>query len=72
MFEDASSSASPEAFLDEQEVETRTTERLQVGDVPKAEQGVQGNLFDGDAKRVYGSRAIVLDSEGYRIALHSK
>lgn len=54
VFEDASSSASPEAFLDEQEVETGTTERLQVRDVPKAEQGVQGNLFDGDAKREEG------------------
>jgi len=50
VFENVSSSASPEAFLDEQEVEAGPT-----GDPPAHEtrepgRGVQRNLFDGDAK----------------------
>ncbi|MBI3529241.1 MAG: hypothetical protein HY067_14890 [Betaproteobacteria bacterium] len=46
VFEEASTGTSPEAFLDEPDVETGAKEQPQARSARELERGVQGNLFD--------------------------
>ncbi|MDQ3565445.1 MAG: hypothetical protein M3436_15400 [Pseudomonadota bacterium] len=48
VFEEASSTASPEAFLDQQEIEVEPSDHARDRAGREAERGVQGDLFGGD------------------------